>query len=82
MGQIPCGPVLASKEEGELIHVHESEHCDTQYLEIDTMVQIVLFLQILSLWMPFFLYLMVEFFSLILGTFLINFLTVKLKPMQ
>lgn len=47
MGQIPCGPVLASKEEGEL--VHESEHCDTQYLEIDTMVQIVLFLQILSL---------------------------------
>lgn len=51
MGQIPCGPVLASKEEGELIHVHvhESEHCDTQYLEIDTMVQIVLFLQILSL---------------------------------
>lgn len=43
MGQIPCGPVLASKEEGELIHVHESEHCDTQYLEIDTMVQIVLF---------------------------------------
>lgn len=49
MGQIPCGPVLASKEEGELIHVHESENCDTQYLEIDTMVQIVLFLQILSL---------------------------------
>lgn len=33
MGQIPCGPVLASKEEGELIHVHESEHCDTQYLK-------------------------------------------------
>lgn len=53
MGQIPCGPVLASKEEGELMHHTYMKvytcYCDTQYLEIDTMVQIELFLQILSL---------------------------------
>lgn len=67
MGQIPSGPILASKEEGELTQYTYMNmytcYCDTPYLEIDIMVQIVLFLQLYSVWMPFFLYHIVEVLS-------------------
>lgn len=85
MGQIPCGPVLASKEEGELIHVHESEHMLLWYSIFRNWhngSNCIIFANIVTMTICQYCYLMVEVFSRILGTFLINFLTVKLKPMQ
>lgn len=81
MGQIPCGPVLASKEEGELIHVHESEHMLLWYSIFGNWhsgSNCIIFTNIVT---------MNEFLSLPYGRsfpsyFRNIFLTVKLKPMQ